>query len=172
VPFTIHIAKLANGPGPLTYSGEISIASWLADRRDVRALGPLQVSLTARGSADGMTVDCDCSVDLEYGCARCLRPFREPLNYSFRERFTIKPESADEEEEIHLVRGDTVDLLPYVEEHLQLALPFVPVCGADCRGLCPVCGANRNERDCGCKEERIDPRLAGLKDFFKHDESR
>jgi uncharacterized protein len=172
VPFTINIAKLAYGPGTLTRSGEISIASWLAGRSDVRATNPLQVKLTARGSADGLTVDCDCSVDLEYGCAKCLRRFREPLRYSFQERFTNKPESADEEAEIHLVRGDTVDLLPYVEENLQLALPFVAVCSSDCRGLCPVCGGNRNERDCGCREENIDPRLAGLKDFFKDEESR
>ena len=53
---------------------------------------------------------------------------------------------------------------PYLEQIL-LALPAYPVCGEGCKGLCPVCGANLNERECGCDRKVPDPRWAGLKDI-------
>ena len=43
-----------------------------------------------------------------------------------------------------------------------LALPGYPVCQEGCKGLCSVCGANLNERDCGCDRHVPDPRWAGL----------
>ena len=46
-------------------------------------------------------------------------------------------------------------------------LPFAPLCGKDCKGLCQTCGENLNERTCECKNERIDPRFESLKDLFK-----
>jgi len=58
---------------------------------------------------------------------------------------------------------DTVDLAFPVWEALVLEFPMKPVCREDCRGLCPVCGANLNLRTCGCEAEKADPRLLSLK---------
>ena len=32
---------------------------------------------------------------------------------------------------------------------LLMETPFVVLCREDCKGLCPVCGENLNEHDCG-----------------------
>jgi len=62
--------------------------------------------------------------------------------------------------------GKTIDLDPIVREQVLLALPVSVVCRDDCKGLCPKCGQNLNERDCGHgAEKEIDPRLARLKDL-------
>ena len=45
---------------------------------------------------------------------------------------------------------------------LLLALPTKHLCREDCRGLCPHCGKNLNEGLCGCREDKVDPRLAVL----------
>jgi uncharacterized protein len=37
-----------------------------------------------------------------------------------------------------------------------------PLCRADCRGLCPVCGGNKNVTECRCETRGTDPRLAPL----------
>jgi uncharacterized protein len=42
-------------------------------------------------------------------------------------------------------------------------LPMKPLCRDDCRGLCPVCGIDRNRHSCRCTREWEDPRLAALK---------
>ena len=45
----------------------------------------------------------------------------------------------------------------------RIELPFRLLCREDCKGLCPVCGANLNEMTCNCNTKQIDPRLEKLK---------
>jgi len=44
-------------------------------------------------------------------------------------------------------------------------LPLVPLCAPSCQGLCPRCGVNRNETECGCAEAPADPRWDALRDL-------
>jgi len=44
----------------------------------------------------------------------------------------------------------TIDLGPCIWEEVVLNVPLKFVCKPDCRGLCPRCGANRNEAPCTC----------------------
>jgi hypothetical protein len=43
-----------------------------------------------------------------------------------------------------------VDLTGDLREAILLALPSHPLCRAECRGLCPRCGADLNRGPCGC----------------------
>lgn len=58
--------------------------------------------------------------------------------------------------------GKKIDLDPIVREQVLLALPMSAVCREDCKGLCAQCGQNLNEKQCGCEQKVIDPRLAPL----------
>lgn len=58
----------------------------------------------------------------------------------------------------------SIDVTDVVRQNVLLALPLAPRCRDDCRGLCPRCGADRNQVDCGCEDDDIDPRLAPLRD--------
>ena len=64
-------------------------------------------------------------------------------------------------------KDDVIDLGEVMREQFFLALPMKPLCRPDCKGLCPICGANRNRQQCECREEWVDPRLAGLKNLLK-----
>jgi uncharacterized protein len=59
-----------------------------------------------------------------------------------------------------------IDLEPLAREYLILEVPINPTCKPDCKGLCPVCGENLNEQDCGHRKEDIDPRFSVLKKFL------
>jgi uncharacterized protein len=61
--------------------------------------------------------------------------------------------------------GDTVDVTEIVRQHLVLALPIAPRCSPACRGLCPKCGADRNEGPCGCEIDEVDPRFHVLRQW-------
>ncbi|MBM3314856.1 DUF177 domain-containing protein [candidate division WOR-3 bacterium] len=52
-----------------------------------------------------------------------------------------------------LAGGDLLDLATLVRDAVHLAVPIAPVCRPGCRGVCPCCGADRNEIDCGCRSE-------------------
>lgn len=71
--------------------------------------------------------------------------------------------ASKEGEEALPIRDETVDLTFPAWEALVLELPMKPVCHERCRGLCPVCGADRNQTTCGCKAEKADPRLLSLR---------
>lgn len=60
-------------------------------------------------------------------------------------------------------RGVEINPAALVWEEFSLALPIKPLCGEDCKGLCPVCGINRNSETCSCESERGDPRLEVLR---------
>ncbi len=61
--------------------------------------------------------------------------------------------------------GKRIDLDPILREQILLALPVSVVCREECKGLCPVCGQDLNERECGCERRVPDPRFAALKDI-------
>ncbi|WP_442600986.1 YceD family protein [Paenibacillus sp. KN14-4R] len=165
----LNIKELAAKEHAVPITGQVDLSSTLNGRKDVLTFGPLQLNLRASHVGGVVEVDGTMDLELEQSCSRCLGPAKQSLHIPFRELFTQQPDTidGDESEDMHLVTEDKVDLLPYVVENVLVELPYVPLCKSDCPGLCPTCGHDRNEGECGCKEDNIDPRLAGLADFFK-----
>jgi uncharacterized protein len=60
------------------------------------------------------------------------------------------------------LHGDLLDLAPVVRDACILDLPLAPLCRADCAGLCPECGVNRNLEQCAC-DAPTDPRWDSLR---------
>ena len=109
------------------------------------------------------TVQCE----LTSPCARCLAPVR--VCHTVKAEGVVCTEESDEDSEEERIPavGEEIDLLKTAEDALLPELPFRLLCREDCRGLCPVCGKDLNNGDCGCSKQAGDPRLAGLADFFK-----
>jgi uncharacterized protein len=105
-------------------------------------------------------------------CARCLRSLTAAVRADFAEQYyaTIHVESGaslpDAPLDAKTIGPDfMIDLTPLIREEVILATPVAPLCRPDCKGLCPECGADLNERP-HSHEERADDRwakLAGLK---------
>jgi uncharacterized protein len=91
-------------------------------------------------------------------CAACLGPAQVPVDAKLLMTFVPDGEEASgdadpmDDADVATHDLDTIDLEPVVREQLILALPISARCREDCKGLCPVCGQNRNERDCGHHE--------------------
>ncbi len=99
-------------------------------------------------------------------CVRCLEPFEQALVTDFTELYAFSRKQMGESGLLYPESG-IIDLAPLVREYMWLAFPIKPLCAEDCRGLCPVCGANRNVEDCGHTTESIDPRLEILKTLLE-----
>ena len=65
--------------------------------------------------------------------------------------------------------GDAIDLGQMMREQFYLALPMKPLCMPDCKGLCPICGKNRNRETCSCESTWVDPRFEVLRNLKKAD---
>ncbi len=170
----IHLKDLA-AKGTVRFHGTLDLHGALPVSGSLQDFGPLKVELEAHDVSGAADVSGELSIEVEQSCSRCLNPVHQSLTIPYHETF-VKGEEPDEEafeedEESEndpvYVQDDRIELKPYLVESVMLHLPFVPLCSEACQGLCPVCGGNRNEQACGCKQDKVDPRLAGLADFFK-----
>jgi DUF177 domain-containing protein len=102
-------------------------------------------------------------------CGRCAEGFSTSVSAEIDLRFAPKPARVDGAElgrddlDTDFYVDDRIDLGRVIETETTLALPMKPLCDPGCRGLCLVCGANRNVNPCACAERAPDPRLAVLK---------
>lgn len=104
-------------------------------------------------------------------CSRCVEEFGFPIQADFKSLFTPaeehKPgevvEEADDLVEILPFDGQQIDITDVIRDQVVLAIPIQPLCQADCAGLCPRCGINRNQQTCQCGGEEIDPRFEILR---------
>lgn len=122
-------------------------------------------------------------------CVRCLKHYDDTCRISFRVQYRAsKPEvprrprgggrqASDKpaeavaplEGEFYAYAGEELDLGPMLREQVILANPMQPLCHQDCRGLCPVCGEDRNVVQCGCAEARPPNPFAALRQRWPHD---
>ena len=76
----------------------------------------------------------------------------------------------DELGEQPLPADGSIDLTPIIRDYASLDIPIRQLCSEECKGLCPVCGMNRNQEDCGHRLESIDPRMAELQKLLENEE--
>ncbi len=132
---------------------------------------PRPVQGEIRFTREGETIWVDAAVEtvVTLVCGRCLRSFPHRLVGIFHEGFRRRGGEAGRPREgadlILDLAGPELDVTEVVRQHLLMALPMAPLCRPECRGLCPICGADRNEVACACALEEGDPRLAVLRDF-------
>jgi uncharacterized protein len=111
------------------------------------------------------------TVEMAAECDRCLRRARFPLDGDFDLYYRPMSVIAREEEveigedevEIGFYVGGGLELEDILREQVLLALPMQRTCSEDCKGICPVCGRNRNETTCDCRIESSDDRWGALR---------
>lgn len=118
--------------------------------RTVRFASPLRVQGAYVCDGKGITVQARADTVLGEQCARCGREFELKYAFDVSERFT-KSSGQQDAEECYSYTGNLVELNQAVMDNFYLHLPLTSVCRKDCKGLCPVCGANRNETECTCQ---------------------
>lgn len=151
------------------FQGLVNLDEVLKDTADIVRLGSAKIRGIAKKQNQHLyQVEVDQQVKATVICSKCLREFPIAIASKWSAEFSDVPLENDEQE-VHLAKNQTIDLLPHIREAFLLELPYAPVCQENCQGLCPVCGKNRNLESCQCQVERIDPRLSKLKDLLKND---
>ena len=129
----------------------------------------LDLSLRLESVMEGVLVSGTVTGPLAGECGRCLDPVTSSVEVDLQELYAY-PESDATEDEAGRLEGDYLDLEPALRDAVVLALPLTPLCREDCGGLCVVCGAKRDDVDCGHDEAPVDPRWAALNDLTVSDE--
>lgn len=100
-------------------------------------------------------------------CSRCLRETRLTIDSDI-ELTMMRAGVAEEfaaDEDIIFFHGDVVDLSPAIHDTIFLAIPLIPLCQPECKGICPFCGKDQNQETCTCAQKEIDPRWEKLRNL-------
>ncbi len=132
---------------------------------DARFRGPLVVEGTLENTGGSFRVSGEILATRAFVCDRCLAEKEARERYPFTEDFHRN--CAADDMDANELGEDGIELAPIVRDIVIAALPIRNLCSPDCKGLCPKCGADLNQGDCGCDREVVDPRLAVLKNWMK-----
>ncbi|MGQ9832390.1 MAG: YceD family protein [Candidatus Villigracilaceae bacterium] len=98
-------------------------------------------------------------------CVRCLSDFEQTVHFEIEELYAFSRRSVTDSGLI-LPEDANLNLSPLVRDYALLEIPINPICKPDCKGLCPQCGQNLNEADCGHSDHQDDSPFAVLKDLL------
>ncbi len=121
---------------------------------------PVDYALTVRKFDEFVTLQGPVTFDATFTCGRCLDEFNQSMTVDMDIRLTPRSGTAvpaemelkGEDLDVYYYDGDELDLDSFVYEEVLLNMPLRPVCKEDCKGLCGVCGKNRNIEACNCDE--------------------
>ena len=99
-------------------------------------------------------------------CARCMKELEKDFDIDFIEMLVNSTDDVSDRDAVLIFEGHEVDLDDIIESNILVNLSLKYLCREDCKGLCPICGADRNVTDCSCGKDEIDPRMAGLKNLL------
>ena len=150
-------------PGQVDFDGKTT---------QVSPLHSVGVATLLNRSLGEIRVQGDLRVTVSAPCDRCV----EPTNISIEKSFDLvympatEPVGAEDEIdeagiEVGYYDGSGLTLNDMLREVVLLALPMQVVCRDECKGICPVCGQNRNAGDCGCQISTSDDRWSKLRNF-------
>lgn len=128
------------------------------DDARVAADAPVVVVARLESLSDGVVVTGRVEAPWHDTCRRCLVPLEgvavAPVDELYQQHITS--------DEAFPIVADQIDLAPMARELVMLELPMAPLCRDDCAGICPTCGANRNEQPCSCATPKVDDRWSAL----------
>ena len=127
---------------------------------------PIRVEGRVTHTGTALRVEGTIAATKHFVCDRCLKACEVTQEHPFSEEFR----SENPEEESNVIIDGRIDLRPLVRDTLMAAQPLSNLCKPDCKGLCPVCGHDLNDGDCGCDRFVPDPRLAALQQFMKKED--
>jgi DUF177 domain-containing protein len=117
---------------------------------------PVRLDVRVRRLGSRFYVQGTAGTTLRLACSRCLEPFEAPVETEVTVEFREgqPPAATDDgdgevETDVTWFEPPFINLADDIRQILLVAVPGYPVCRETCLGLCPACGANRNEADCG-----------------------
>ncbi len=164
----IDLANIAGTPGA---RGRYSVSETVAPTEDFACVGPVEGELEVENTGSLLLLRGELRAAVRLTCARCLGSFERALTMTVEEEFATEQTEPDvstidrEEPEASAMSDLVLDVSELVRQQLLVNIPMAGICREDCRGICPTCGQNLNEKVCECAAEPVDSRWAKLADL-------
>jgi uncharacterized protein len=161
-PLRLNVGFLINAP--IGVYREFYFDSITVQADEDISIGAVEGEAKISRTPQGLLVQGKFSGETRLGCVRCLGEYQQALAWEFTELYAF--DSRSETESGLIIPEDAhIDLESLVRDFALLEFPIKPLCRAECKGLCPVCGENLNDKDCGHRPEADIP-FTTLKDLL------
>ncbi len=113
---------------------------------------PARVQLELREADRMLAVQGSVDARVHGPCDACLEDVDLRVHVDVDER--LDPSRGRDEDpfgESNVLTGERLDVADLAQQMVLSVLPMGLRCKEDCRGLCGVCGANRNTSECSCE---------------------
>lgn len=147
--------RLENPGESYQLSGHIDVDGYAVGEKELTLSEGASYDVVFTNAGDGILVTGIVRASVTGECDRCLEPAAFEVAGEIEEYYLFEePEDPESYEDgFELIGPDRViDLGDAISDAVVMDTPFVVLCQPDCKGLCPTCGANLNEGDCGCAE--------------------
>jgi len=133
----------------------------------VEFLEPVKVEGTLTNVEEVLVLEAEGKTILSVPCSRCLTPVKVDVQFELNEEFR---RAGEINEEIETFSSGAIELDDLVKRSIVANIPMKVLCTDSCKGFCPVCGQDLNQKECGCDTTELDPRFASLRALFPMDE--
>jgi uncharacterized protein len=146
----------------------------LSGEGEVSFTRPVHVRLHATIAGETVLIDGSAMTAVRIRCSRCIESFdlrvetdfsltAVPQLLSMTDADTVDDiELAADEMDVIAYSGDRIDIADEIAQQIIMAIPFKPLCGEGCKGLCSRCGADLNKKPCKCPSEDQNNPFAAL----------
>ena len=157
--------RLGNPGDTLSLAGHLDESGYELGEHEFELPDGIDYDLALTNAGEGILASGILRAHVKGTCDRCLEDAEFDVSAEVDEYYLFEEpehvEGEDDDVEFSLVSEDhTIDLSDAFLSALVMETPFVVLCREDCKGLCPVCGANLNEEDCGHAAQREQERMA------------
>jgi len=140
---------------------------------NIRVIKNLKLKLNVQQADDEYFCQGELEATAELECARCTKLFEQQLATNID--FIIAPEGRNRAKEENIIDDEdyayydndlSADLWEILRQAVILAVSMKPLCAENCRGFCPVCGGNRNKKQCNCYNDNAKNQFAELRNLL------
>lgn len=146
--------------------GEVTMPETAFLGEDFVFTRPMTVKGSIVNNGKALELNAVCDGVMKVHCARCTKQIEQEIKFKVKELFMKDDGEVGDDEDVVLFEGYDIDITDIVVNHFLMNVSAKYVCSEECKGLCPKCGKDLNEGECGCSAGVIDPRWAGLADIL------
>ena len=149
-------------------SCDIKDFSYIGSDFSINHIEPIEVVLSMIGNGK-LHITFDTESTISGACDRCLTEVTFKVPVSVDETIQVSEGEVVPDEELgpySFIDGEDILIDELILNEILVNFPAKILCQDDCKGICPVCGKNRNIEACGCDDTVLDPRMAQFLDVF------
>ncbi|MDD4188710.1 MAG: DUF177 domain-containing protein [Eubacteriales bacterium] len=127
---------------------------------------PVKFTGTLENNGGELLLQADLDTVYSSACDRCAEPMESQIALKVEEEIVTGDKA--EADEIYVYDGKYLDIGKIIMDNILLKLPMKQLCKSTCKGLCPKCGCNLNEKQCNCGDGDANMHFGVLKNIFNN----